>query len=153
MRLSTRSLYGVRAIFDIAYNYGGQPVQVKDISKRQRISPRYLEQIFQRLKRADVLKSKRGPQGGYYLAKKPNEITVGDILRATEGSLQLVFCTTVKKIKKCDLMERCVTRSIWEEMGQRMTKYLDSVTIQDLCKKGQSLGIERELPHDLMYNI
>lgn len=153
MRLSTRSLYGVRAIFDIAYNYGGQPVQAKDISKRQKISQRYLEQIFQRLKKTGVLKGKRGPQGGYYLARTPKDITVGDILRATEGSLQLVFCTTAKKIKKCDLLERCVTRSIWEEMGQRMAKYLDSVTIQDLCKKGQSLGIERELPHGLMYNI
>lgn len=153
MRLSTRSLYGVRAIFDIAYNYGGQPVQVKDISKRQKISPRYLEQIFQRLKKTGVLKSKRGPNGGYYLTKMPKEITVGDILRATEGSLQLVFCTTAKKIKKCDLLERCVTRSVWEETGKIMTKFLDSVTIQDLCKKGQSLGIERDIPHGLMYSI
>ncbi|MBI5683155.1 MAG: RrF2 family transcriptional regulator [Deltaproteobacteria bacterium] len=144
MRLSTRSLYGVRAIFDIAYNYGGEPVQVKDISKRQKISPRYLEQIFQRLKKTGILNSKRGPHGGYYLAKKPDEITVGDILRATEGPLQLVFCTTVKRIKKCDLLEKCVTRSIWEETGHRITKFLDSVTIQNLCEKGMSLGIGRE---------
>ncbi|HBO84347.1 MAG: Rrf2 family transcriptional regulator [Deltaproteobacteria bacterium GWC2_42_11] len=153
MRLSTRSLYGLRAIFDIAYHYDGQPVQVKDISKRQKISPRYLEQIFQRLKKTGVLKSKRGPHGGYYLAKMPKEITVGDILRATEGSLQLVFCTTAKKIKKCDLLEKCVTRSVWEETGQRITKFLDSVSIQDLCKKGELLGIEKELPHGLMYSI
>jgi len=146
MRLSTR-------IFDIAYHYDGQPVQVKDISKRQKISPRYLEQIFQRLKKTGVLKSKRGPHGGYYLAKMPKEITVGDILRATEGSLQLVFCTTAKKIKKCDLLEKCVTRSVWEETGQRITKFLDSVSIQDLCKKGELLGIEKELPHGLMYSI
>lgn len=144
MRLSTRSLYGVRAIFDIAYNYGGKPVQVKDISKRQKISPRYLEQIFQRLKKTGVLNSKRGPDGGYYLARKPSEITVGDILQATEGPLQLVFCTTIKRVKKCDLLERCVTRSIWEETGHRITEFLNSVTIQNLCEKGRSLGIQKQ---------
>ena len=85
MRLSTKSRYGLRALFDIAYNAGGQPAQIQDISRRQDISPRYLEQIFQGLKKNGILKSKRGPQGGYCLAKSPEEITVRAVIEATEG--------------------------------------------------------------------
>lgn len=153
MRLSTKSLYGVRAVFDIAYNSGGFPVQVKDISRRQRISPRYLEQIFQRLKKAGVLGSRRGPHGGYYLVKKPADITVGDIVRATEGPPELVFCITTRRARRCDLFERCVTRPIWEETGQMISKFLDSVSIQDLCKKGELLGIEKQATSGFMYYI
>jgi Rrf2 family protein len=75
MRLSTKSRYGLRALFDIAYHHGTSPAQIQDISRRQQISPRYLEQIFQNLKRAGILKSKRGPQGGYTLARKPDHIS------------------------------------------------------------------------------
>ena len=93
MRLSTKSRYGLRALFDIAYNCGNMPAQIQDISRRQQISPRYLEQIFQNLKRAGILKSKRGPQGGYCLAKKPEEITVLEVLCATEQDVLLVDCS------------------------------------------------------------
>jgi Rrf2 family protein len=93
MRLSTKSRYGLRAMIDIAYNYTGSPAQIQDISSRQHISPRYLEQIFQNLKRAGLLKSKRGPQGGYCLSRKPAEITVLDILNATEQDILLVECS------------------------------------------------------------
>jgi Rrf2 family iron-sulfur cluster assembly transcriptional regulator len=144
MRLSTKSLYGVRAVFDIAYNSRDLPVQVRDISKRQRISPRYLEQIFQKLKKAGILQSKRGPKGGYYLAKDIYKITVGDILRATEGPPDLVFCVTPKRSGKCNLLDQCVTRPIWEETGRRIAEYLDSVSIDDLCRRGKKMGIEQE---------
>jgi Rrf2 family protein len=85
MRLSTKTRYGLRALFDIAYNSGNLPTQIQDISRRQAISPRYLEQIFQSLKKGGILKSKRGPHGGYFLARGIEEITVLDILTATEG--------------------------------------------------------------------
>ena len=93
MRLSTKSRYGLRALFDMAYNSGTLPSQIKDISRRQEISPRYLEQIFQSFKKAGILKSKRGPQGGYILARKPDQITVREILEAAEGDTLLVECT------------------------------------------------------------
>ena len=144
MRLSTKSLYGVRAVFDIAYNSEGLPVQVRDISKRQRISPRYLEQIFQKLKKAGILKSKRGPKGGYSLAKSIADISVGDILRATEGPPDLVFCVTPKRSGTCDRLDQCVTRPIWEETGRRIAEYLDSISIQDLCERGKTMGIESQ---------
>ena len=88
MKISTQSRYGLRALFDIAYHSAGLSTQVKDISSRQAISPRYIEQIFQRLKRAGIIQSIRGPSGGYYLARKVDEITVGDVVRATEGKIK-----------------------------------------------------------------
>src|SRR5512133_3190475 len=100
MRLSTKSRYGLRALFDIAYNAGAQPAQIQDISRRQDISPRYLEQIFQGLKRCGILKSKRGPQGGYFLTKSPDQITVKEIITATEGGMALVDCIGGTKKKK-----------------------------------------------------
>src|SRR5512138_128026 len=99
MRLSTKSRYGLRAMFDIAYNCGNTPTQIQDISRRQHISQRYLEQIFQSLKKGGILKSKRGPQGGYMLAKNPEEITVSEIIQATEGDLLLVECSPKKRRK------------------------------------------------------
>src|SRR5450759_3933895 len=100
MKLSTKSRYGLRALFDIAYNSGNLPAQIQDISRRQEISPRYLEQIFQGLKRSGILKSKRGPQGGYCLTRSPAEITVKDIITATEGGVALVECVAEKRKKK-----------------------------------------------------
>lgn len=100
MKLSTQSRYGVRAIFDIAFHSEGLGTQVKDISRRQEISPRYLEQIFQKLKKAGILGSKTGPQGGYFLSKKPEKITVGDIIRVTEGGLEPVFCVNPRNLKE-----------------------------------------------------
>jgi Rrf2 family protein len=105
MRLSTQSRYGVRALFDIAYNSEGLETQVKDISRRQGISPRYIEQIFQKLKRGGIVGSKRGPSGGYFLNKKAEEITVGDIIRITEGGIDPVLCIDPEDPSQpCDLL-------------------------------------------------
>ena len=92
MRLTTKSRYGTRAIFDIAYNSAGMPLQIKDISKRQEIPPRYLEQIFHKLKGANIINSVRGPGGGYVLARDPSKITVGDIVKAMKEPIDPVFC-------------------------------------------------------------
>ncbi len=155
MKFSTKSRYGLRALFDMAYNSGNLPTQIKDISRRQDISPRYLEQIFQDLKKAGLIKSRRGPQGGYYLAKKPEEITVKQILIAAEGDLALVSCAREETPQKgkCDLDSRCVTQQIWATATQKLTSYFDSVTLRDLCDQGKELGLEKELDHRFMYYI
>jgi Rrf2 family transcriptional regulator, iron-sulfur cluster assembly transcription factor len=154
MRLSTQSRYGVRAIFDIAFNSEGLETQVKDISRRQGISPRYLEQIFQKLRRAGIVGSKRGPCGGYFLARKPEEITVGEIVRITEGGLNPVLCVDPEGSKKpCDKITECVTQIIWNEAGNRLKEYFDSVTINDLCIMAQERGLKRELDKRFMYYI
>lgn len=158
MRLSTKSRYGLRALFDITYNCGGMPAQIQDISRRQQISPRYLEQIFQNLKRAGILKSKRGPQGGYSLARKPEEITVLDILNATEQDVLLVDCAgeTKKKSKRtveCPFEGNCVTQTVWEEASTLLNKLFSGMTLQTLCQRGQEMGIKKEQDHRFMYFI
>jgi Rrf2 family protein len=155
MKLSTKSRYGLRALFDMAYHAGTLPAQIKDISRRQAISPRYLEQIFQDLKKAGLLKSRRGPQGGYYLAKPPHEITVRDIIEAAEGEMALVECTKESKSRKktCEFDNLCVTQIVWTEATRRLNEYFQSVTLKDLCEDGKRLGLEKELDHRFMYFI
>ena len=158
MKLTTKTRYGVRALFDMAFHAGTLPVQVKDISRRQEISPRYLEQIFQVLKKAGLLRSKRGPQGGYALARPPAEITLLDIITATEGRISLLDCTEEGTGKKgeaapCERMNQCATQSLWAEAGQHLEAYFASVTLKDICDKARALGIERELDHRFMYFI
>ena len=154
MKISTQSRYGLRALFDIAYHSAGLSTQVKDISARQGISPRYIEQIFQKLKRAGIIKSVRGPSGGYYLARSPEEIRVGDVVRATEGSVDLVFCLNARKSgKHCDRVAQCIVRDVWGEGTRRLMEYFDSITLQDLCKQAQERGVERVIDKHLMYYI
>ncbi|MBT1072644.1 RrF2 family transcriptional regulator [Pelotalea chapellei] len=158
MRLSTKSRYGLRALFDIAYNCGSVPAQIQDISRRQQISPRYLEQIFQSLKRAGILKSKRGPQGGYCLARKPDEITVLEILNATEQDVLLVDCAgetskKPKRVTECPFEGNCVTQTVWEEASTMLNTLFGGMTLQTLCERGHAMGIKKEHDHRFMYYI
>ena len=154
MKLSTQSRYGVRAIFDIAYNSAHSPAQIQDIYRRQRIPPRYLEQIFQKLKRKGFLDSKRGPKGGYMLKNPPDQITIGDIIRSVEGNSKIVFCTELETgRKKCSLYDKCVTRQVWKEGHDRIFSYFDSITINDLCRMAKEMGIRQEIGHQLSFAI
>lgn len=156
MKFSTKSRYGLRALFDMAYHSGNLPTQIKDISRRQDISPRYLEQIFQDLKKAGLIKSRRGPQGGYMLARKPEEITVRQILLAAEGDLNLVLCAREDEDEtkgRCVFDSRCVTQQVWAEATRQLSAYFDSVTLKDLCEQGKVMGLEKELDHRFMYYI
>jgi Rrf2 family iron-sulfur cluster assembly transcriptional regulator len=158
MRLSTKSRYGLRAMLDIAYNCGPEPAQIQDISRRQEISPRYLEQIFQNLKRAGLLKSKRGPQGGYSLARPPEEITVLEILNATEQDVLLVDCagTTPKKLRRkneCPFEGKCVTQTVWAEANEMLDTLFGGITLKTLCQRAHDMGIKTEVDHRVMYYI
>jgi len=154
MRLSTQSRYGVRAIFDIAYHSEGLETQVKEISRRQGISQRYLEQIFQKLKKGGIVASKRGPSGGYFLNKKPEDITVGEVIQITEGGINPVLCVNPEDSSQpCEKSGECVTQVIWNEAGKRLREYFDSVTIRDLCIKAREIGMKRDLDKRFMYYI
>jgi Rrf2 family transcriptional regulator, iron-sulfur cluster assembly transcription factor len=143
MKISTQSRYGLRALIDLAYNSDSYSTQVKEISARQSISPRYIEQIFQKLKKAGIIKSTRGPQGGYHLVRKPEEITVGDIVRATEGgNIELVHCSGTKSSKKpaCERMNSCLVRDMWIKASHTLMTYLDSITLYDLGQDSMKKG-------------
>ena len=158
MRLSTKSRYGLRAMFDIAYNCGTEPVQIQDISRRQQISPRYLEQIFQNLKRAGLLKSKRGPQGGYSLSRKPADITLLDILNATEQDVLLVDCAGITPKKRrskaeCPFVGNCVTQTVWAEANSLLDALFTGMNLQSLCQRAYDMGIKTETEQHVMHYI
>ena len=155
MRLTTKSRYGARAIFDLAYHSSGVPIQIKDISQRQEIPQRYLEQIFHKLKEAKIVKSVRGPGGGYLLARPAEKITVGDIIQAMREPIDPVFCVDQESdsSKKCSREEECVTRQVWKEAGEKITQYFDSVTVDDLCERAKDMGIKKDMKHPYDYSI
>lgn len=155
MRITTTSRYGVRAIFDVAYHGGGQPTQIKDISRRQKISQRYLEQIFNKLLKAGLLKSRRGPRGGYMLSRDPSEISVGDIINAAQGPIVPVRCLSNEESRKrdCSILNGCITRHVWHETQKLLIDYYNSVSIADLCALARKEGVSRDLDHKYMYFI
>jgi Rrf2 family protein len=155
MRLTKMSRYGTRAIFDIAYHSQGLPVHVKDVSERQEIPLKYLEQIFHKLKKAGIVKGTRGPSGGYVLAQDPGKITVGYILRAVQEQTSLVRCidTEAKDYESCQREGQCVTRLLWKEAGRKVADLLDSTTIFDLCEKAAKLNVKKDVRHSYDYSI
>src|SRR5437899_11906739 len=144
MKLSTKTRYGVRALFDIAFHNQGSPTQARDIARRQAVPLRYLEQIFQELRRARLVDAKRGPKGGYLLARKPAAITLGDVMRAVQGPIALLSAREDGK---------SIWPSIWQELGEKIGAVFDSVTIQDLCARGEALGLHRGDGEPHMYFI
>ena len=150
MKLSNTGRYGVRAIFDIAFHNHGKATQIKDIAERQAIPPRFLEQIFQDLKRAGLVSSKRGPRGGYQLALAPSEIRIGDIVRALEGPITL---SSGKEKGEGDATSRAVTEEAFEELSREIDACFDAKTIEDLCERGEALGYRRRPPSRYVYVI
>lgn len=137
MKLSTRSRYGTRMFLNLAENYNEGPVQIGQIAKQLEVSVKYLEQLIIPLKKADLIKSVRGPKGGHKLAKPPDEVTVGDIVRILEGGIDLSDCISDPEI--CQNTGSCVTRSLWQEATDAMYDKLDSTTFADMIEKGKSV--------------
>ena len=137
MRVSTRGRYALRLMLDLAMNNTGEPVRLKDVAKRQEISEKYLEQIISILNKAGFVKSVRGPAGGYSLKWKPEEYTVGMILRITEGSLAPVACLDHDPIL-CDRSADCITLPVWQGLSRVINEYLDSITLQDILDQQQA---------------
>lgn len=134
MKISTKGRYALRLMLDIALNEkSGEPVRIRDIAARQELSVKYLEQIIGILNKAGFVKSVRGPQGGYLLAKKPSEYTAGMILRLTEGSLSPVSCLD-ETAPSCGRMEDCVTVVLWKRLQEAINGVVDTVTLEDLIE-------------------
>ena len=130
MRVSTRGRYALRLMLDLAMNNTGEPVRLKDVAKRQEISEKYLEQIISILNKAGFVKSVRGPAGDYSLKRKPEEYTVGMILRLTEGSLAPVDC--VEDGTDCGRADQCVTVLLWKKLNDAINGVVDNITLADL---------------------
>jgi len=135
MKLSTKGRYGVKSMLDLALHNGEGPVALKSIAERQEISENYLEQLFATLRKAGHVNSIRGAQGGYVLAHKPEDITIGSILRALEGSLAPVDCVVEDEPSKCSKSDRCVTKMVWQKIRDKVNEAVDSITLADLVEE------------------
>ena len=134
MKVSTKGRYALRLMLDLALNNTGEYITIKSIAARQEISEKYLEQIISMLNRAGYVKSVRGAQGGYRLAKDPSEYTVGMILRLTEGSMSPVDCIDEEQCD-CSRSNGCVTKEVWKELYDAMCNVVDHITLQDLVNR------------------
>ena len=130
MKLSTRSRYGTRLLVDLARHDDQAPIQIGEISKRQGISVKYLEQLIRPLKKAGYVTSVRGAKGGHLLAKKPELIKLGDIVRLFETHTDLVDC--ISSPEKCDMSDECRVRLVWQEATAVLYRRLDNTSIADL---------------------
>jgi len=131
VKISTKGRYSLRMLLDLAEHKDDGFISLKDISERQGISKKYLEQIVTLLSHPDILRTNRGNKGGYMLAKEPDKYTVGQILRITEGGLYPVACLADEP-NRCERSENCKTLWVWKGLEKVVNEYLDSITLQDI---------------------
>lgn len=134
MKISTKGRYALRMLMDIILHQTDGYVSLKDIAERQGISKKYLEQIVPLLSRNGIIKANRGNRGGYMINGRPENHTVGEVLRATEGSLAPVACLEYEP-NDCQNISRCTTIDIWEGLYKIITEYLDGITLRDIADK------------------
>lgn len=139
MILSTKGRYGLKAIFELSVNYGLGPVSLKKISEKYDISESYLEQLFAKLKKDGYIDTIRGPQGGYMLAKKPEEITVGMVLRTLEGDIKTSDCINNEV---CSRESICATRVIFEKIENSINNVIDNITLADMYEEQKNILTE-----------
>ncbi len=137
MKLSTKSTYGLRAMVNIALEYRKGAVSIKEISPEEGISSVYLEQLLNKLRRENLVKSVRGPTGGYMLSKSPARITVRDIVKTLEGNISPVDCAAGRESWKtvCGRSKNCVAKIVWGKLDKAINDCLESVTLASLCEK------------------
>jgi Rrf2 family protein len=133
MKISTRVRYGVRLLVELGLHTGNEPVLLRDISKSQEISEKYLGQIMIPLKAAGLVRTYRGAHGGYRLGREAADITLKEIVEVLDGDRCLVEC--VREPDSCSRVARCVTRSVWQELGKRISSFLESMTLEDLIAR------------------
>ena len=141
MKISTKGRYALRMMLDLATHQGDGYVALKDIAQRQEISKKYLEQIVPMLGKSNILRTTRGYQGGYRLARAPQDYTVGEILRLTEGSLAPVACLE-RSPMECERSAGCATLPVWQGLHKVICEYLDGITLQDILDREQVRQID-----------
>ncbi|MBX4266030.1 RrF2 family transcriptional regulator [Clostridium estertheticum] len=144
MNISTKGRYGLRAMVDIAVHSFGDYIPLKIIAERQAISENYLEQVFSILRKAKLVKSARGSQGGYTLSTEASKITVGEVLRILEGDLNIAGDDDGASGLDNNI-KVCIDTIVWQEVNKQINKVMDSVTLQDLVEKYKSLNAEYTL--------
>ena len=142
MRLTTKGRFAVTAMIDLAMRNGERPVTLADISERQKISLSYLEQLFGKLRRRALVSSVRGPGGGYQLAKRMEEVSVADIIRAVDEPIDATQCGGREN---CKDEHKCLTHDLWASLNDRIFEYLNSVSLAQLVEKARSEAVETKI--------
>ncbi|MFA5090526.1 MAG: Rrf2 family transcriptional regulator [Candidatus Omnitrophota bacterium] len=138
MRITYKGDYALKTILDLAVHYGDTPATIHNLARRADIPVKFLEQILLDLKRAGFVQSRRGKVGGYLLARRPSEITLGEVVRFIDGPVEPIICVD-KKYKGCNDMAGCVFRSIWHKISDSTSKIIDGITFEDLARRSRSL--------------
>ena len=137
MKLSTKGRYGLRALIDLAIYSEEEAVSISSIAERQHISESYLEQLIAKLRKAGMVTSVRGAGGGYMLARPASEISVGDILRALEGSLDAVSCPALVADNSCEAADFCVTKYVWQRINESINRTVDEIKLDQLVEESK----------------
>lgn len=145
----------MRALFDIAYHDKGGPSKIETIATREDIPEKFLEQILRKLRAAGLLASRRGPKGGFSLITPPEDLTIGQVVRALEGPCTHDCCydTDDETIANCEVSSRCVASATWRDLAREIDALLDSVSVADMCDRGRRFGIRSEGEKGFMYII
>ena len=152
MKLSTKGRYAVTAMMDLAINHRTGPMSLADISKNQSISLSYLEQIFSKLRKADLVEGVRGPGGGYRLARPINQITIAQIILAADVSIDSTQCLGAED---CSGGDRCLTHKLWEDLSFKLYEFLNDITLADFVKepKIRHLRMPQDSPSNYINNM
>ena len=149
MRISFKGDYALKTILDLSVNYEKGLVKIGEIAKRQDIPIKYLEQLVLILKGAGYVQSRRGPDGGYLLAKKPSQITVGEIVRLMEGYTSPISCVSRTCHSKCNDEFKCAFRPLWSDIRDMINGVVDRVTFEDMCVRKESLEKNKGFDYEI----
>ena len=148
MKISTKGRYGLKAMMDLTINSFGEPLNLKSIAERQSMSEKYLEHIFSALKKAGLIKSMKGTQGGYILAHSAGEITVGQVIRALEGDLSVAEQKSGEE-GDADILEHCINQNVYQKIDDSVNRLLESISLEDLHQEYKEMNQHK----DYMYYI
>jgi Rrf2 family transcriptional regulator, cysteine metabolism repressor len=137
MKISTKGRYGLKAMMDLAIYSLGEPLNLKSIAERQNVSEKYLEHIFSALKKAGIIKSTKGTQGGYILAQAATDTTVGNVIRALEGDLSVAVKVDREEV---DILEQCINKNVYEKIDNSINQLLDTITLEDLQQEYKKMN-------------
>lgn len=154
MKITTKGRYAMRAILDLAYHCRGDPIPLSNVAVRQGISQPYLEHLFGKLRKAGLVKSIRGPGGGYLLAKDPDSISVREVFLAVGESITPVECVAIDgDPSQCNKVDQCISLLLWRKLARSIVETLDSITLADLCDESVQLEKASLPDHSYVYNI
>ncbi len=149
MKISYKTDYSLKIILDLSRHFPANVVRIEELSKRQDIPRKFLEQLLLNLKKGGYIQSKRGPRGGYFLTRDPGEIFLGDVVRFISGPIYPIACIDPLENQSCDFKQKCVFAGIWKQVGQEISSVVDNISFANLLEKETQLVNETVLDYQI----